>query len=231
MKRRASDSEMATIYRQTGTLGRMADEGKRDPRWVSDVLQNAIEHREDGTFDVSCEVIELGEFEVNYDLSVTQMTEGAEGTFLYADRYESCIWAADNGTSKVKLGLVGFSFKGSWTMFNGHQLRAEIRRNGFYDTQLPELMAVVTVMPKQLADLGFSHDIYAMGPGVMVRGGTSNLPKLGLVDELVPKASIWGQSKEVHLTSDIVRTLDDRHHWYLVRFGIENHPGVEVSGY
>ena len=229
MKRRASDAEMAAIYRQTGTLGRMADEGKRDPKWVSGVLQSAIEHREDGTLDVDCKVVDLGETEVNYDLSVTEMLEGTRASLLYPDRYENCTWAAESGTHRVRMGLVRFSWQGSLTGFNGHQLRAEIRRNGYYDTQLPELMAVIKAMPKQLKDLGFSRHIYALGPGVTICGGTSNMPDLGLVDEHVPKVTIWD---EVSLTSDIVRTMNDCYHWhwYLVRFGIKNHPVVEVYG-
>lgn len=231
VKERASDAEMAKIFRQTGTLGRMADEGKRDPKWVSEVLQKAIEHREDGTLDVDCKVIDLGEVEVNYDLCLAKGLEGIQGSLPYPDRFEHCTWSAQSGTHKVKMGLVQFSFRGTWTMFNGHQLRTEILRNGYYDTQLPELVAVVTNMTETLGELKVFHDIYALGPGVTICGGTSNLPDLGLVDELVPKASIWRQGKEVRLRTDIIRTMDDRYNWYLVRLGIEKHPSVEVSGY
>jgi hypothetical protein len=209
----------------------MVDEGKRDPEWVSKVLQNAIENTPDGFPDIDCERIDLGEVEVDYSLSLEEMLEGTSGHLHYPERFQNCLWAADEGSHKVHMGLVCFSFGGSWTMFRGDMIRAQIRRNGFYNTQLPELIAACKHMAANNAKSAKVHDIMAMGPGISIQGGTSNLPEtIGLVDELVPRADIW-PGNEIHLSTEIVRCLDDRYFWYLVRFGIKDHPTFEEYGY
>lgn len=232
-KKRASDSQLGQIYRQVSTLGRLAAEGKRDPQWVSRVLQDAIEHREDGSVAMEHKFIDLGMIEVDYDRPIDELLEPFYDSALYTSYYRDCTWAADSGKHQVHMGLVTFYLGHAVdpsTRLNGHQLREEICRLWLYDTQLPELFAAAEITQSRLADLGATQDVYALGPGITGRCESSDLPGLERVEEYIPKLSrIWEGNRKVQLSSWPIRITDDPTAWYLVRFGRASLSALETD--
>lgn len=192
MNRRASDSSLVKIYRQAGALIQMVDQGKRDPDWVSGVLQGAIEHREDGRTDFvrDTKVVLLGEFEVDYETPIAELADGLKSINPYFELFESQPKPMyyTGGLWKAELCLVNYTFhQGHDAPYGGAPLFDDVRslltRDGYVSVQFRELLAVLrNIEPDRLKEI---LSIIALGCGVTSSGRSGDTP---CAFELVPTA-------------------------------------------
>lgn len=208
MVKTITDSQSVKIYRQAATLGRMAEEGKRDPEWVSGVLQSAIEHREDGRIDFvqGTTVIDLGEFDVDYETPLAELASGIESFNPYYELFETQPKPMyySHGLWEAEFFLVNFTFREDQDFrVEGpllDEVRALLTRRNFVPAQIRELIAVLKGHePGQLNKIGH---IAALGCGVPLSGKINGTTLC--TTEVVPVATRFHPADDFKLETEPV---------------------------
>lgn len=217
---RASDSDLAKIYRQTSTLGRMIDEGKRDSKWVSEVLQGAIEHREDGRLDFVAEstVVPVGMVEIDYETPLSELAAGMQTFAAELEEFEALPKPMhyNGGIWRAKLVLVHYKFNkvGDYLSATYDDIRRLMHEQDFVPVGTRELLACYRQKLDELNQTG-ARRIVPLGMGIPSAGTTGNVP---CIFEIVSCLDCFFRDESYRLTTEhLTLHSPGNDNWYLAR--------------
>lgn len=218
---RVSDSDLARFHRQMSTLGRMIDEGKRDPEWVSKIVQSAIEHREDGRVDLvnSSQIVDLGIVEVDYDTPLAELTAGLELFNAHLEKFELLPQpmyhhAGERQKANLVLGTFRYNDLRGHTPPTYDEVRRLLHEQSLVPVNIRELISTWSQKLDKLEELSIKK-LVTLGIGVPLHGTHGSIH---CIFEVVSCLERWSLKDPFQLkTEDVTLRRAAPENWYLAR--------------
>jgi hypothetical protein len=208
MRGRATDSEYAQIHRQSDTIGRMVDAGKRDPKLVSKAYQDIIERREDGRLDLvaDTQIIELGQLGIDYDTPLDELAKDINKYNAYIEHFAAFpepMYHQEGRLVLANLVLVNYKFNEFRDELSAtyDDIRRMHQEAGYVPVGIRELLACYQSKKDVLDRLTAVSYVRVLTLGVGIVTGPGRIGEVHCYFEQVPMLRKMGSNAEFDLTT------------------------------